>query len=53
MFESVEPLVAEYADLEVRLADPAVHMVLIATRHDTHAELAVRALRAGRAVFVE
>ena len=35
------------------LADPAVHLVCIATRHDAHAELVVRALGAGKHVFVE
>jgi predicted dehydrogenase len=35
------------------LADPAVHAVLIGTRHDTHADLAIRALQAGKAVFLE
>lgn len=34
-------------------SDPAIHAVLIGTRHDTHAELAFRALEAGKAVFVE
>ncbi len=33
--------------------DPAVNLVVIATRHDTHAQLAAAALRAGRHVFVE
>lgn len=35
------------------LADPDVHAVVITTRHDSHADLAVRALGAGKAVFVE
>jgi predicted dehydrogenase/threonine dehydrogenase-like Zn-dependent dehydrogenase len=35
------------------LADPAVHAVLIGTRHDTHAALAIQALQAGKAVFLE
>jgi predicted dehydrogenase len=33
--------------------DPAVDLVMIATRHDTHADYAVRALDAGKAVYVE
>jgi predicted dehydrogenase len=33
--------------------DPAVGTVFIATRHDSHADLAARALRAGKNVFVE
>ena len=33
--------------------DPQASLVAIATRHDSHAALAGRALRAGKAVFVE
>jgi predicted dehydrogenase/threonine dehydrogenase-like Zn-dependent dehydrogenase len=33
--------------------DPEVNLVLVGTRHDTHAEIAAAALRAGKAVFVE
>jgi predicted dehydrogenase/threonine dehydrogenase-like Zn-dependent dehydrogenase len=35
------------------MADPEIDAVLIATRHDQHGTLAVQALRAGKAVFVE
>jgi predicted dehydrogenase/threonine dehydrogenase-like Zn-dependent dehydrogenase len=35
------------------LGDPDIDVVAIATRHSTHAELALDALRAGKAVFVE
>jgi polar amino acid transport system substrate-binding protein len=35
------------------IADPAINLVVIATRHDTHAPLTAAALRAGRHVFVE
>ena len=40
-------------DPETALADPATSIVFIATRHDTHAALAARALRAGKHVFCE
>ncbi len=35
------------------LSDPAVDLVFIATRHDLHADLAAKALRAGKHVFLE
>ncbi|MDT7605364.1 MAG: hypothetical protein QOF61_3361 [Acidobacteriota bacterium] len=35
------------------IEDPSVNLVVIATRHDSHAELARRALDAGKHVFVE
>jgi predicted dehydrogenase/threonine dehydrogenase-like Zn-dependent dehydrogenase len=38
---------------EAVIADPDVDVVVIATRHDTHAALAARALRSGRHVFCE
>ena len=40
-------------DPETVFTDPNVQMVLIATRHDTHAQLAEKALRAGKAVWLE
>src|SRR4051794_16720049 len=40
-------------DWRVAVEDPEVDLVVIGTRHDTHAEIAAAALRAGRAVFVE
>jgi predicted dehydrogenase/threonine dehydrogenase-like Zn-dependent dehydrogenase len=40
-------------DTTTVLADSAVNTVVIATRHDSHAELVVAALRAGKNVFVE
>jgi predicted dehydrogenase len=40
-------------DLEAALTDPAVHLVLIGTRHHLHAEQVARSLEAGKAVFVE
>ena len=46
---------AAYAttDLDQVLGDPEIDLVLISTRHDLHAPLALRALRAGKHVFVE
>ena len=40
-------------DVEAALADPAVDLVMIATRHHLHADLVLRALAAGKHVFVE
>src|SRR5438105_4835339 len=42
-----------YADLDEALADPAVQLVVVATPHDTHAEQAVRSLRAARHCVVD
>jgi predicted dehydrogenase len=46
---------AAYAttDLDEALADPQVSLVIIATRHDQHARLALAALAAGKNVLVE
>lgn len=46
---------AAYAttDFAEVIADPDVDVVLITTRHDSHAELTLAALRAGKHVFVE
>ena len=46
---------ASYAttDVEAVLGDSDVDLVFISTRHDTHASLVLRALRAGKNVFVE
>ena len=40
-------------DAGAAIEDEAVNTVVIATRHDSHADLVCRALRAGRHVFVE
>lgn len=40
-------------DYRELLARPEINAVLIATRHDKHAEMAAEALRAGKTVFVE
>ncbi len=44
---------AEVADVETALADPEVTAVLIASSTDTHADLAMRSARAGKAIFCE
>ena len=40
-------------DWHVAVEDPELDLIVIGTRHDTHATIAAAALRAGRAVFVE
>jgi predicted dehydrogenase/threonine dehydrogenase-like Zn-dependent dehydrogenase len=40
-------------DWTVAVNDPEVDLLIVGTRHDTHAEIAAAALRAGKAVFVE
>lgn len=42
-----------YASLDEALGDPEVRLVVIATPHDSHAELAVRALEAGKDCVVD
>jgi len=41
------------SDMGEVLADPQFHLMVIATRHDDHAEKVVRTLQAGKHVFVE
>ena len=40
-------------DYQTALDDPQIDLVLIATRHDLHAEMTLAALNAGKHVFVE
>jgi predicted dehydrogenase/threonine dehydrogenase-like Zn-dependent dehydrogenase len=40
-------------DVEAMLEDPKLDAVVIATRHDSHADLVCRALQTGKGVFVE
>jgi len=40
-------------DVDAVLADEASNVMVITTRHDSHAELVVRSLQAGKHVFVE
>jgi predicted dehydrogenase/threonine dehydrogenase-like Zn-dependent dehydrogenase len=40
-------------DVEAVLADPQANAVVVCTRHDSHADYVVRALQAGKHVFVE
>jgi scyllo-inositol 2-dehydrogenase (NADP+) len=42
-----------YADLDEVLADPEIQLVVIATPHDTHAEMVVRTLDAGKDCVVD
>lgn len=44
---------ARAASAEEVIGDPEARLVVIATRHTSHADLATRALRAGKAVYVE
>jgi predicted dehydrogenase len=48
--QQVETLTTELDDV---LKDPGIQLVVIATRHHEHADQAVRALAAGKHVFVE
>jgi predicted dehydrogenase len=44
---------ASGTDADAVIKDPSLDAVFIVTRHSSHAELACRALEAGKAVFVE
>lgn len=44
---------ARVAGVEAALADPAVDAVIIASSTDTHADLAIAAAKAGKAIFCE
>jgi scyllo-inositol 2-dehydrogenase (NADP+) len=48
-----EQRVKGFASLDGALADPAVRLVVLATPHNTHAEMAVRVLDAGRDCVVD
>jgi len=52
---TAEQFGADYAstNYEDVLADDSVDMVMITTRHNTHAQIAMKAARAGKAIFVE
>lgn len=41
------------AEVSRLMSDPSINTVFVATRHNTHARLAVESLRAGKHVFVE
>jgi len=41
------------SNLDDALADPSIDLIVISTRHDEHAEQTIRALNAGKHVFVE
>lgn len=41
------------SDLDAAIADPHADCLVIATRHDTHADLVIRGIQAGKRVFVE
>lgn len=45
--------VTGYASLDEALGDPSVRLIVIATPHDSHAELAIRALDAGKDCVVD
>ncbi len=53
--QAAEKFGARYCTTDYRevLADPNVHAVLCATRHDLHKEIALAALEAGKHVFME
>jgi predicted dehydrogenase/threonine dehydrogenase-like Zn-dependent dehydrogenase len=40
-------------DPETVFSDPNVHLIFVATPHDSHAELAAKGLRAGKAIWLE
>jgi predicted dehydrogenase/threonine dehydrogenase-like Zn-dependent dehydrogenase len=52
---AAEQFGADYASTDYQdiLADDSVELVVITTRHSTHAPLAMAAARAGKAIFVE
>jgi predicted dehydrogenase len=45
--------VRAYADVDELLADPRVHLVIVATHTESHVEMSLRAIAAGKHVLVE
>ncbi|WP_129631009.1 Gfo/Idh/MocA family protein [Candidatus Oscillochloris fontis] len=53
LVEKLYPAVTTYADVDAMLSSPQVHAVAVATPVSSHFPLAMRALEAGKHVFVE
>jgi predicted dehydrogenase/threonine dehydrogenase-like Zn-dependent dehydrogenase len=47
------PIAYSTTDVDKVIDDPDVTFVVVSTRHDSHASLTIRALEAGKSVFVE
>lgn len=46
----IDYITSDYTEI---LKDPEVDLVMVATRHDTHAKIAIEAAKAGKHIFVE